>query len=424
MNARRYTLLGGLLLAVALAACGPSAGVQTPTAMPDTPAATTAATAEPTLAPTEAPQPTLAPTEAPTAVLQATSAPTAAADQTPPPPTSALPNDVPWFRLGQGIHGDDEAIDFDKYSLPRPAFNVQAAPDGAYIAYMTEQGKLTVIDSQRFASLIGPDESIGEVIGYTFSPDSRSLALTVVNGDNSWSLQTRDIATGTTQTVISGQLHPTSANDPLPLAIRPIAWTAAGLVADHVLWASDAPPRDLGVVNLADGSTRLLREGDHVDIYASRDGAKVAIVTGRLGMGEPPQTGLAILDVASGQEQEIVPIAQRLFRQVRWSPDATKLLYADTDNYQSSTVWARIVNADGTDEQEIAVGSQAVQLTYADVAWLDNQTALLLSADGDNFRLDRVPVADFKPSSILTIAAGPRDQADTTAMQIIYTPQA
>ena len=87
------------------------------------------------------------------------------------------------------------------------------------------------------------------------------------------------------------------------------------------------------------------------------------------------------------------------------------LLYADADDYQSSTTTIHAMSADGSNEQVIAVGSQAVQMIYADVAWLDNQTVLLLSVDGDNFRLDRVPVAGFEPSNIVTIAGGPRGQA-------------
>jgi dipeptidyl aminopeptidase/acylaminoacyl peptidase len=375
-------------------------------------------TAEPTAAPTSAPtaEPTAEPTAAPTAQ------PTAVAEPTRPPSANALPNDVPWFRLGKDIHGDDEMIDFDKYGLPRPAYAVHAAPDGAYIAYLTEEGKLTVIDTQRYDSYIRPDESIGDIVGFAFSPDSRSLALTTIGADNTWALQVRDIASGATKKVAEGVLYASTPSDPLPLVVRPIAWTPTGLVAEHVLWASDAPPRNVALVNVDDGSIRILREKDHVNVFPAHDGMKVAIVTGYMGMGEPPQNGLAILDVASGQEHVLVADAQRLIRQVRWSPDDAMLLYADADDYQSSTTMIHAMNADGSNEQIIAVGSQAVQVIYADVAWLDHQTVLLLSADLDDFRLDRVPVAGFEPSNIQTIASGPRGQADPSAMQIIYTP--
>jgi hypothetical protein len=418
MKAHRHTLASILLLALALAACGPAAGTQAPTAVPDT--ATTAPTTitapEPTAAPTSAPatEPTSEPTAAPE--------PTAVPDPTRPPSANALPNDVPWFRLGKEIYGDDEQVDFDKYGLPRPAFGVRAAPDGAYIAYLTEEGKLAIFDTQRYDSYIRPAESIGEVVGFAFSPDSRSLALTTLGADNTWALQLRDIASGTTQKVVEGLLTTNTASDPLPLVVRPIAWSPDGLIADHVLWASDAPPRNVALVNMADGSIRTLREKDHVNVFPSYDGTKVAIVTGYMGMGEPPQNGLTILDVASGQEQAIVADGQRLIRQVRWSPDDAMLLYADADDYQSSTVMIHAMNADASNEQVIAVGSQAVQMIYADVAWLDNQTVLLLSVDLDDFRLDRVPTAGFKPSNIQTIASGPRGQAEPATMQIIYTP--
>jgi hypothetical protein len=417
-----------MLLALALAACGP-AGTQNPTAAPAPPAATAAPTSAPTAIPTAlrtaAPEPTIAPTAAPQPTSAPTAAPTTSADPTPAPSGSALPNDVPWFQIGKEIHGDDELVNFEQQGLPIPAFSIGVAPDGSDIAYTTEAGKLAVVDTRTYANHLPAGEDIGDVVGYAFSPDSRSLALTVLGADNKWFLRTRDIASGTTRTIVEGLLYANSANDPLPLVIRPIAWTPAGLVADQVLWASDAPARNLTLVNLADASSRMLRASDHVGAAVSHDGAKIAVITGRLGIGEPPQTGLSILDTASGQEQVVLPVAQRQIRQLRWSPDGARLLYAESPDYQAAATTIGVLSADGSNRQSIEVGAAGGKVNYADVAWLDNQTTLLLSPEAnDFFNLYALPLSAFDSASLTPLAAGPRGQADPATMKIIYTPGA
>ncbi len=70
--------------------------------------------------------------------------------------------------------------------------------------------------------------------------------------------------------------------------LRPIAWTASGLLADRILWASDAPPHELVLLNPADGSIAPLRAGTHTQVAASPDGARIAMVSGNMAIGVPP----------------------------------------------------------------------------------------------------------------------------------------
>jgi hypothetical protein len=80
------------------------------------------------------------------------------------------------------------------------------------------------------------------------------------------------------------------------------------------------------------------------------------------------------------------------------------------------------LNADGSNEQVLHVGGQGTQAAYADIAWLDNQTALLLSPEGDQFSLYRLPLDSFDTAGLLAIASGPHGGVAPAEMEIIYAP--
>jgi dipeptidyl aminopeptidase/acylaminoacyl peptidase len=428
---RHYLSAGVLVMALALAACGATGPTsEAPTTAATAEAPTTAATvSQPTQAATATPtavaaaEPTTEPTVEPTAMPQPTAAPDPATTPTRAPSANQLPNDVPWYRIGKQISGDDESIDFEKYRLPIVEYRVQVSPDGAYIAYVSQDGMLAIVDTRNYDNHIRADEAIGQPVGMAFSPDSRSLAMLQIDQQNNFKLLVRDIASGDTRTIAEGNTFPREGGE-LVLVPAPIGWRANGLFVQNLLWASDAPPHGVTLIDPASGARQVITEDNHLGAYPSPDGSKVALVTGVLRIGEPPAAGISVLDITSGQTQIVIPEDQRVVRRLRWSPDGTKLLYADAGDYQSSTVWVRAINADGSNEQAIAVGSQAVQFTYADAAWLDNDTVLMLSADLDDFRLDRLPLQGFEPSNIQTIARGPRGSADPMTMEIIYTPGA
>ncbi|HEU5101121.1 MAG TPA: hypothetical protein VFU22_18985, partial [Roseiflexaceae bacterium] len=225
------------------------------------------------------------------------------------------------------------------------------------------------------------------------------------------------------RTLIEGPIHASTPSDALPLMPRPIAWTPDGLVVEEILWATDAPPRNIGLVNSADGSKRTLREADHVSVYPSHDGAKIAVVTGALLLGEPPKTGIEILDVASGQAHEIVPVQQGLVRTIGWSPDDQKLLYALSTDYQAPATSIHARNPDGSGEQQFEVGGPGSKTSYADIAWQNNQAALLLAPEADGYvHLYALPLDAFDISGLQPIAAFEYDRASQAAIEIIYTP--
>jgi Tol biopolymer transport system component len=326
-------------------------------------------------------------------------------------------------RSGGVIFADDEALDFQQRGLPIPEYRLHVTSDGAYLAYVNRDGMLAIVDMRNQRSLIGPGEAIGQPTGMAFSPDGRSLALTVLEGNDTWRLQLRDLQSGAMRTLLEGATFASGPNDTLPLIPSPVAWTPNGLFVEHLLWGTDAPPSDVALIDPADGAKRMLREDAHVTIYPSHDGTKVAVVTGALRLGEPPTTGIAVLDVASGEEQEIVPVQQGLIRKVRWSPDGAKLLYAVSADYQAPAASIHARNADGSNPQAIEAGGPGVKAAYADIAWQDDQTALLLSPEADgNVHLYTLPLATFDIAALQPVASFARQQPDQPVDEIIYTP--
>jgi hypothetical protein len=167
----------------------------------------------------------------------------------------------------------------------------------------------------------------------------------------------------------------------------------------------------------------MLRAADHVGVYPSHDGAKIAVVTGALLLGEPPKTGIEVVDVAGGQAHEIVPVQQGLARTIAWSPDDHRLLYALSADYQAPATTIHVRNPDGSGEQQIEVGAPGGKASYADIAWLNNQAALLLSPEADGYaHLYSLPLDAFDSTGLQPLAAFEYDPASQAAIEIIYTP--
>ncbi len=415
---QRWLAPGALILGLALAACGPAGPSSQPPAASATaaPAATTPPTAQPTVAPTIVPtaQPTIAPA-APTAPV---------ATNTPTTPVGAvfIPTDMPWVRSGGTILGDDEQFDFREHGLPAPAYQFQTARGGAYVAYISQEGKLAVIETRTGRNLIRDEDSIVQPAGLAFSPDGRSLALTSI-GQDRWSLLVRDLQSGTMRTVLEGPTVATS-NDALPLVASPVEWVAAGLIVENFLWGTDAPPQNVALVNIADGSTRSLRKGQHIAVYPSPDGSRVAVVSGTLRIGEPPTAEIAILDVAAGRQTAIVPSRQALVKALRWSPNGTKLLYVVSNDHQAPATTIHALDVDGSNDQVIEVGVPGVRAAYSDIAWRDDTTALLLSAEFDDYlHLYALPLSSFDVAGLQPLAAFDRRSAGQAPAEIVYVPR-
>jgi hypothetical protein len=322
------------------------------------------------------------------------------------------------------IFADDETLDFQQRGLPIPEYRLQVSADGAYMAYVNRDGMLALVDIRNERSLLGANEAIGQPTGMAFAPDGRSLALTLLDQNNTWRLQLRDIDSGTTRTLLEGSTLLSGPSDPLPLIPSPVAWTPSGLIVEHVLWGTDAPPRDVALVNPVDGSKRVVREDAHVRVYPDHAGTKIAVVTGPLRLGEPPATGIIVLDTTSGEQREIRPAQPGLVRKISWSPDDLQLLYAVSADYQAPETSLHALSADGANEQVIEIGAPGVKAAYADIAWQNGQAALLLSPEADGYaHLYTLPITAFDISGMQPVAAFMRQQPDQPVDEIIYTPK-
>jgi hypothetical protein len=411
---RRYQYIGtALLSALVLVACAPprstgSASMQattvppTPTQAPIQVPTSTPATTTPELTPVPPSGITASPT--PTFSPMAQPSPTPVAEL-------LLPNDVPWvFRAGI-IYGDDESFDFQQRGYPAPGWSLRATPNGYYIAYISQQDQLVVID-MRNGKQITPEPRDIHVAGFAFSPDSRELAYRVVDGP----LQILDLA--------SEQKHsiPEPPTDQ-PLTRLPVEWSRAGLLVERLLWGSDAPPQGLDIIDTDSGMIWPIREHEHLRALVSPDSRRMLLATGSVPIGGTPKAAITIMNMASGFEMPVVPERQQVIKALAWSPDGSRLLYAESVDYQSTVTTLHVLNADATPEQVLELGARAGAPAFTDIVWRDNDAVLLLSAEGGpRLQLYRLPLDSFTVVGLQPIM-GIRSDPDQRQDQIVYSPQ-
>jgi hypothetical protein len=112
-----------------------------------------------------------------------------------------------------------------------------------------------------------------------------------------------------------------------------------------------------------------------------------------------------------------------VIKALHWSPGESQLLYAESVGYQSAVTTLHVLNADATPEQVLELGARAGGPTFTDAVWRDNNTVLLLSAEGGprlqlyTLSLDSFDLAGLQP--IMGIRTDPDQRLD----QIVYTPQ-
>jgi len=410
-----WRIASALVLALTLAACG-ATGPQS-----QAPAATAAP------APT---QPAMANTAIPAATATsrpATNPPAATAVPEPPSPEpiALLPASKAWIRSGDTIFalGDKQRqLALRAPGFPAYRYSTAVAPDGSHIAYVNEHDQLTIIDTS--VGVLALPESAGQTpMGYSFSPDGRALAATFNDGQH-WRLQVIDLQSRATRTLQEGALFAQSS-DSLPLALMPIAWTPAGILAQRILWASDAPPQGLVLVSPTDGSTQELRQEAHIQAAAAPDGGRIAIVTGETPM-EPdaqPTMEIRVLDASGGNEQVIVPKKPGFVRDLRWSPDGAMLLYSASEKYDSQAASVALIRADGTNGQRIdfSIGGPN-EMGLQDLAWADSKTALILLANAAaRIEVNALPVSSFDTNSLrlLDTLSGQPD----VDHRIVYVPR-
>jgi hypothetical protein len=330
---------------------------------------------------------------------------------------------VPWVLVGGALNGDDEQLNLEGKGLPAPSSIIQSAPGGAFIAYTGEDGKLVVVDMSTFTRIL-EKELAGMVVGFAFAPDGHSLALTMLN-EPAWSLQVYDLATGTMRELQKGTTTVASPNDPLPLIARPMEWTRGGLFAADIMWATDAPPRNVTLVNTEDGSERMVYEGSFLGAVPAPDGAHVAIITGQPGMGSVPTMKVTVVSASAPGEQVLIPERQGYVRRLLWSPGGSQLMIASSSDYSLNETTLQTFKANGLDEQSITVGDAATPGVYADIAWQGEQTALLLMAKDDGYvHLSALPIANFAADALQARAAYQGQLTASSNAVIVYAPEA
>ncbi|HEU5012768.1 MAG TPA: hypothetical protein VFT66_09505 [Roseiflexaceae bacterium] len=369
------------------------------------PAATSMPTAAPTVPPTV--PPTAAPTEVPTS-------------------TALLPADDIWVQSAHVVLplADSSApLDFAQRGYPAPVYWPRAAPNGAYIVYGTEQGGLALVDVRAGASRTLVEDGTG-VAGYSFSPDARQLAITTIT-DTNWTLHVRDLENNGAQVLRSGSTVLTDTA-PLPLVPGPVAWTANGIVVRNLLYASDAPPRDLTVINPSHPSNtndRQIYEGAFIDAYVSPDGSRFAVVTGTRPMGGGvPTTQIKVVDQQGKEFATIRDEQPGLLRALAWSPDGTMLLYALAPDYETPNVTLHLVHADASNAQELDLVAQGISASFRDIAWRDNATVLLLT-EGEQLQLDAVPVDNFSATARQPLRTFQDQHPGNGNARILYVPR-
>ena len=326
-------------------------------------------------------------------------------------PTGTAAASTIYIRSGSRImaHGaaQPEFIELQRGTEPGGQGAVTIAPDGAYIAY-TENSPgrigLALLSLRTSQQQFVPEA----LFGGEFSPDGRSVVYTVVIQAGS-QVSARDLDSGETRVLQEGdEMQP----------LRPIAWTPAGILAEQVLMYSDAPPQSLVMIDPAGGEPRTVRPKSHIQGESAPDGSKVALITGHLGIGAPGEAGLAVVDVATGAEQELVSQRVGLIPFVRWSPDGSTLLYSSDAGNEGRPTSLHLVAADGSGGDTLELADASIAGSVRDVVWSDNRTLLVLVAGGAGMlRLYELAAESFDAANMQEI--GTFEQSDPNAPEQI-----
>jgi hypothetical protein len=420
---RTLRLIAGLLLLLMLAVgCGVPQIDTPPPSQTLTPEEPSNPTTEPTV---ETPTPTIEePTAtadvAETATPETPSVPGVTATAPAPAETVAshpLPLDQPWVHAGYRLAAPGVEIDLQDEPTQFPPMGLEVAPDGSRAAYTLngpDWSGLVIRDLRD-----GTETPFqGQIVRAKFSPDSRKIAYTVIgqNGPNEWNMVVRDLPDGEPQVIAQG------ATGPL---LWPMAWTPDGILAEAIIWASDAPPQRLLHVNPEDGTSSAIRDTNYLQARAAPNGARIAFVTGVPMMGGPGEAGIVVLDRATGAEQEVVPQQPGAITSFGWSPDGSQLFYATFAFVDFAVVpdALHILSADGSGDRTVAFGDMGIQGTYRDAAWRDATTLLVLTGDaGGTLWLYEMAAGDLSVTEIASWDRILSAQSDPAALARVPHP--
>jgi hypothetical protein len=269
---------------------------------------------------------------------------------------------------------------------------LEVAPDGSWATYAeNEPGSIGLV----LRNLRDGSETRipGQVFRATFSPGSRTVVYSVI-GQNGWSLLAKALPDGEPRVITertTGHL------------LGPLAWTEDGILAEEIIWASDAPPQGLVLVDPEDGTSSVIRGDNYLQARSTRDGAHIAFVTGVQMIGAPGEAGILVQDRATGTGQQIVPQHAGMISSLGWSPDASQLFYVPATFAENTIVVddIHIITADGTNDRPLSIAEAEIQGIFRDAAWRDDDTLLVLTADaGGTVRLYEIAATDLTVAEI------------------------
>ena len=201
--------------------------------------------------------------------------------------------------------------------------------------------------------------------------------------------------------------------------MRPVAWSAAGILVDRVLWGSDAPPSQLALMNPNTSELRELHSDGYIQAAISPDGARLAVSTGTVPIGGQPTFAITVIDTASGEATVLEPEQNGLVRTMRWSPDGTMLLTATAEGYGVMDATLTVQGADGSAKQRLEMMESEYPQRYMDANW-DGQTLLVLLGIDERAELSAVSLSRFEQGALQPI--GSVDVGADVVSTLLYIP--
>jgi len=323
-----------------------------------------------------------------------------------PQPQPTLPSNAPWVHAGNRVVALAEgqpAVVLPSGTPTSGTSNVLGSPDGRFLSYTTSipsaDGPNNRLVVRTIASGFERTIEIGSAsifLGTVWAPDSHSLAVGVINQNSfRWDLRIVDAATGNVRTVLADQAGS---------VLQPVAWTGEGLFTTRIIWASDAPPLGLQIVDPVSGNVANVIETAHYGVAVSPNGRRAAFVGGLLQPGSFPSTELLVLDRDTGRTATIVQRGAYYIGDVHWSPDSQKLVHSRLVEGAGAPMSLHVTNADGTGEQILPLGPGGVPGSLLDVAWRSGTLQLLMSGLEGQVVVFEVSLGAFSPAQARRIA--------------------
>jgi hypothetical protein len=193
----------------------------------------------------------------------------------------------------------------------------------------------------------------------------------------------------------------------------------------QVLWFSDAPQHGIARVNPTDGSAQAILDTDHLRAEVSPNGERAAVLTGILPMGPDVDSKVTLqtIDLQTGEATPIVTDGEFWIALMRWSPDASRLLYAKQIDLANPIDELVVSAPDGSGVVSIPVGEGGLPGIVHDAAWSDNNTLLLLMTDADGqLRLYQAAADHVQADALEELATFEGGDLPGVPPRIVYVP--